>query len=555
MAKSAFISTLSLVRLKLTPYVARHPGKCAGLLVLVFFVVFQRGVLLLGDVWAEGHAIFLGSSTFQHWGVVTAPTTEGYLSILPIFFAKAYVSAGLPIGYVDYYFRAVAVCFTLAVVAFTAAPINRKLIKSDNIRILFGLVVALLLTHLSVFTYINIWYLGFLPLCLIGLNTDALSIRKQIAYTVYGSLIALSKPSILLAPFVIFRAYRTKEYLSNTLILLASLWQTHLLFSAGPEVNRHMYANFANALQALYLGGSVALLKMISIFPSNIFLIVAANIVIVSIFIVLFRTRHWMIASLVLFGYLFSIYSNLLAPGTITNFTAEAIYNNPYKLQRELLINMFLMLAVFLIAERVIIFIRTHRSSHKLFNGSLYLLLAAVFLRLYHPIDTTSSRVTIDIEPFRYGLDLHQPLCVPIAPAPNWSPGTSWFLQYRGGCTFVNFDKATDPMSFKQSLKTSVSFTAPGYEARELKTILVPLKTSSLENGQAILRERASGMLIISNVKASPDGLRYVAFNTAGLPPRTSYEFDMYSAHSFLYAGRFIDGSPIFYAYYIGLPQ
>lgn len=535
--------------------VQRHLYLVTFATLLTFLAIFQRDFFFSATVWAESYTEYLNKILEGDWQDVIASSWEGYVTVLPSFFAKLYVAAHRPLGLIDFYYHYVTILFAVGSLAFLAAPIHRALIKSDITRVLLALALLMTLSHLSSFSFINVWYIGFVPIIFLALNPARLGKAQQVLYVFYAILIAFTKPSIILAPFVAYRAIKTKEYLSNGLILLATFWQTYLLFYATKNGTRNVASDLQTILEVLYAGSGVVVLKLLSIEPTHL-LVVLANIIIVGMFALLYRYHGWKFATVLLCGYLFSIYSNLLAPGTGFILQLDVIYNEQYKLQREILTRAIIILIVFLSVGHVIELVR------KMGRYSKYvvLLLIAIFVlcavRLYHPIDTVSSAVYIDASSFRQSLNNREAVCMPIVPTPTWSAGTNWYFQYKGGCSPKNFDKKPNYASFKTSLAKPVDLHVEGLAGHSIKSLMLLVKNPNDRPSQVVLKDKTSGITMTAFVKpGSLDNLRFVAFNLAGYPEKESYDFELSSLDAPLLLGTFKDtDTPTYYSYYMGSP-
>src|SRR6266567_3643997 len=382
-------ATIGRVYVWCSKKVHKHPIIITLLLIVIYLVIFQRDFITSSDVWAEGYSEYLAKSVSKSFFGAMAPSWEGYLTLIPSLLAKMYVHFfGGYLGYVGYYYRAVVILFTVASVIFIAAPINRKLIKNDYVRIVFSLATLFLLSHVSSFSFINVWYICFVPIILISLNTAKLSNKQQIWYVLLSLLAAFTKPSLILVPFVAYRAVKTKEYVSNGIILLAAFIQTYLTLFRTSDT-RVVTLGIKQLFLAIYLGNGVAPLKILHVHPNQLYVLVA-NLAVLGLFVLLLKKRGVLFTAVIAVGYLFSIYTNLLAPGTQTDFHALAIYNDIYKLQRELMTNFFVLLLVFLNFETMHTYVRSYRKQ-RMYTVPIFLAIASLgFLNLYQHIDTTS---------------------------------------------------------------------------------------------------------------------------------------------------------------------
>jgi hypothetical protein len=534
--------------MKAAHYLAKlgqHPVALAFVLCALYLAFAQSSFLFSGDMWAESYAEFIPKAVDKPAWAIIAPSWEGYLTVLPLFFTKFFYLSLVPLGGIDYFFRAVTVAFAVCCVAFLAAPMHRSIIRQDWLRIALGLAVLMLLSHLSSFSFINIWYIGFLPIMFLGLNQAPLSASRQILYTLYGVAVAFTKPSIILAPFLVYRAFKTKEYVSNGIILAATLVQTYLLFFANQGGARSVALSIGDIIQALYVGGGLSLLKIFSIYPHNAWYLLAANLLLWTCLVVVWRTKGLWIALLVAFAYAFSIYSNLLAPGWQPTFDYQFLYNDTFKLQRAFVTNMVVVTMLFIVIGQ---------ASKRAAKLIIVVLVGAVLAKLYQPIDATSSKAYASAGPFRQSLTDGKPVCMPVAPNPNWAPGTNWYLQFHGGCTYTNFDKQLNIGATSLDLAKPLALHIDGTTDRDLKTVMVVVKMANQQQqGMLSLRDLATGQVFHSAVRPSPDHLRFVAFDLGSLKAVTGYDFELTARGPSMQAVSFVgESGPAFYTYTIG---
>ncbi len=547
--------------LALDAFVRRQPMHAAVILGALYLVVFQRQFVLTGDVWAETHMEYLDEALKHGPEMIFTPGWAGYLSLLPSLLAELYVSLGLPIGYIDVFYKLAIVVFALGCMAACASNTMKGLVENVWLRLALALSMLLLLKDISIFSFINIWYLGFVPLILLCLSTSKLTEKQQLFFAVGGLLLVLTKPSILLLPFVLYRMVRTKEYFSGGVVAAGVVLQTVTMIffdprNAGAAATREI----VTIVKAVFTGGGVELLKMLHVIPTHFVYVVLANALLLGILVIIYRRWGLVRAGLLVFGYAFAVYAYVLAPDAaifsrLTNY--EQIYAYNFKYQREFLVNIFLVISMFLAAMVAWPLIR------KRLPGRVGLVVAGVtaglWLGLLHtPIDVESAGVAASISPFRQSLNTGQSVCVPIPPTPKYFPNANWQYAFNTECHNRNFDRSPDYDSMNISLRDKISFTilndASFDEDRPLKTVYVVVKNLDPKTPAAFkLTEVVSGKEFTGYVPArGREELNFIPVNVASVPMRDEYEFTISSDSDQLRWGRFDTGDVYLYYPYFG---
>ena len=540
-------------------FCSQHPAIVASLLIVTYLLVFQTKLLLYGDTFAEGYTEYLANALIKDWGQIFESSPTGYHSLLPTLFAKAYISAKGPIGYVDYYYRLVTVVMAVGVAGFIASKYNRAIIKSDWQRVLLSLLVVLLLFDRSIFSFINIWYLGYVPLLLIALNKTPLTRLQQIAYSIFGVLIALSKPSIVLIPFLVYRAFKTKEFVSNGLILVAVLLQTYIMFIVKPGgPSPESSVSLTDMIGAMLVGTGTMALKLLQAQPSAL-LIVVMDLLLIAILYLLWKRRGLIIAGLILLGLALSIYAYLLAPdGQLFQSWQgyHSIYDFSFKTQRELPIYFFLLLSAFLILpDRMKLSVKR---VPKPINILLpYMLALVVCILIFRPLGAPPSS---GLEGFRHSLNIRESTCVPLPiPTPPTPPASEaydvgWFFQYYGGCTPENTHQGVNYSDFTHPLSEGIPIEIDGGETQTLKSLQFILIKRDTGSATIKLLDTSSGQVFRAK-RLAKDNLGYVSFNLSGLPPRSTYKFVL-SSNAPVFTTTFQDTNEIVsYPFFIGFPN
>lgn len=497
--------------------------------MLVYFALFQLPFVMSGDIWAEAYMEYLHKALHAGLVSVIMPSWEGYVTLLPSLFTKAYVEFGASLGVIDAYLRAVAVIFTIGSLAVIASPLTRTLLPQLWQRLIVILGLLLTLWHVSAFSFINIWYVGFIPIIVLALSAVKFKIWQQIAYTLFALSVAFTKPSIILAPFIVYRAIRTKEYVSNALILAAVVVQTYLLFFASSNGVRNVVQGTWHIVHDMYVGMGTAILKLVQVAPNDV-TIVCANIGLVLLLVLLILRLGWVRAGLLAFGFAFSVYAYVLAPSADAVrplADATAIFVDHYKIQREMLISMFLVLSLGFLLPHVWRGTRKFVGAWQVPARIVVLFVVGFSLGyIYRPIDVSSHQVAVSIDPFRSTLAMKQPLCMPVAPTPSWSQGTNWFMAYGGGCETIGAFNMNALENLNQPIEDGQLVKIAGHGQHSLMTVMLPVRLAVPHKETTLTLENvATGARFTGKLKADEGAAQFVAFNTSGLAVAELYEF------------------------------
>ncbi len=529
-------------------FVAKHPFWAAVIFCLVYLIILQKAFLFSGDVWAETHMEYLDEAINEKYAKIFEAGWAGYLTILPSLLAKIYIFFDLPTGYIDFYYKAIIVVFTIGCVSFCASKFNQQLIKPFWLRLLLCAALLLLLYDISIFSFINIWYLGFVPLILTALNPGRLSPKQQAVYAVFGLLVVLSKPALLLFPFLLYRGVKSKEYFSNALVGTGVVYQTVIMLFFDP---RNSGATATRDLlviaQAVFTGGAAELFKLFRVVPTNFIYIIAANILLTALLFLVYKKYGALRSGLLAFGYAFSVYAYMLAPDAFLYQGLREfahIYPFSFKYQREFLINVFFVLIFLfaLLAAHSLLKGRVSKTQKKFVNAGGIFVLALLLFRFYTPIDVESAGVAANIEPFRHALNTGQSTCMPIPPTPRYFPHASWVYESNTPlCHARNFELSPDFDHMDISLKQPVTFTIPNDTPYELKTVYLIVRNKSPHRAASLsLIDRSSGMSFSAKIPArKSETINFISVNVAGMPFRTAYEFALSSPNPDLYWGTF----------------
>lgn len=538
-------------------YVTQHPMLVAAGLYVAYFAIFQVRFLLSTDVWAETHMEYVDEAIKQDFWETFTYGWAGYLTFLPSLAAKLYVLSHLPLGYIDVFFQIIIVAFAILATAYLASSFNRSLLRFDAYRILVGLTILLLLHEKSTFSIINVWYLGFVPLVFICLNPSKLSRLKQLWYTLFGVLMALTKPSVFLVPFLVYRAMKTREWLSNVLIAAAAGIQTWVMLTLDPrEAASNATHDLVLILKAVFVGGATELYKLFRIVPESYAYIIIANAVLLGLLILVWRRLGLIRAGLLLLGYGYSVYSYILAPDAVVYSSPDsyqAIYGYNFKIQREYLIYAFLVLIIFFalptlrqLAEQVV----RRPWPRRLVALILGVAACGIVGRLYLPIDVQSAGVAANISSFRNSLNSGQSVCVPLPPTPAYFEHSVWHFDFNTTCVPQNFEFTPDYKHLDVPLQSGVAFSIPNNTEQPIKTVYVVVRNEQPDRPALLtLADRVGGQEYFAVVPArSKEQVNFIPINVAGMPYRPIYRFTLDSDNTHMSWGRFKETGN--YAYY-----
>lgn len=534
-----------------------HPLITAAGIYFIFLLIFQRNFLLSGDVWAETHMEYLQNAIRGKFSTVFTLGWAGYLAVIPSFLVKIFVTLRGPVGYIDYYYQFIIVFFAVSISAYTTNRMNKDILGGYFYRLLFGLGMLMLLHEKSIFTFINVWYVGFVPIILHSLSHRKLSTIKQIMYSIWGILLAVSKPSLILLPFVAYRAYKTREYISNSLIAIAIILQTYLMLFKDPrQTGMNVSHDILLTLKAVFVGAAIEFLKLFRIAPNSLIYLVASTLVLVCLFVIAIKKIGFLRSGLVLFGLLFSVYSYVLAPDS-TVFTSIKSYQDVYyynlKIQREYLIYIFLLILLFISFSYLSDKINAIKSV-KLLKYTTPIIAILIVIRLFIPIDVQSSGTASNIDQFRPAMNAGESVCVPIPPTPAYFPNALW--QFSGNidvCHARNFNLNPDFDNLNSSITSGYNLVVPNDTPFSLKTMYIVIKNNNPHTQtEFTLTDIQSGELYYGHIPARDnEQVNFIAINVSGQPYRKSYNFKL-TGPSNLLVGRFKDNPKLMYYPFFG---
>lgn len=553
---------------KLPPLVSRvldivrkHPFVTTLAASVLYLVIFQSPFITSGDNWAEAwyeyiHGAFVdGKSGFFAVGIA------GYFNFLPKLLSYSYVLLHLPLEYIDYFLRFSVVAFVVACTAFVAHPYNRPLIKSDPIRGVLALALLMCFNHITTFSMINAWYVGFIPIILVSLSSNRFKHElHMVLYAAFALMVTLTKPSIILLPLVLYRAWRHKEYLLGFIISFGIFLQTGLLFFSDylakfPPIAGSLLGKAANTI--LYPG--LLLLKSFGINPSFLAVIVLATLALLGVTYVVSRKIGLVPAVLLVVVMFGASYAALYAPDSpapsvITHH--QALFADDQKLQREVMVRMLALILLFIAAGVGYECWKNVR----LVRPATVAMSALLLMLLFRPIDVTSAAVVTDLKPFRNELQSRTIDCVPIAPNALWGVTDKstftypWYFERSayGTCGRTNYGQSFHRSSFTVKANETKQIIIELEKPYALTAMSFPVRLSSPRDTTTLmLTEVETGKQFIANVAPRQfDTMANPVFNLSGAGKSTSHHFTLTSSNPNVYTGTFDNDIPLEFTYY-----
>jgi len=590
----------AILRIVSSQFLSDHRGAllyavCVALLSL-YMLVFQSGFTLTGDTWAEAYPEYVNDVLTKDPSDIVDSSWAGYLTIVPSFLTQIYISSPLPLGEIDYYFRAITVLFAVLCCSFIAHTFNRQFIKSDLLRIFLAFLTLVSICHVSGLAFINVWYAGFIVIILICAGSRQLSPPKELLFVLFALLICLSKPSLIVLPFVAYRLARqldvpqlvkaayesvtssrrvlvqkelalkalrrhTYGVIDSILISLAITYETFLtVFGKNGFSSGSVQAGpFAILLDTL-LGSGTILLKSLSLPAPHVSAIVLATVAVLVLFVSLFR-RSKLLALTLGACLAFGLYLHLYSPdNTLNNVWSSFgdLYSDQTKLQRELLPTFILLFVLFM---NISFLLGSKYLARKTWlRRSLSPILIVSFALIAQPWNSiitaeNSHLYSVDIDNYRSSLNVSQPVCMPVAPTVFLDRSAGWFFQYRGGCYQLTASKVFSTDSFVDPLKNGVtSIYLEGDSKSELKTVILPIKSPPMTHGTIQISDTATANTYTSRIRSMPSEYQQISFNVAGLSSsEAGYSFVIESTLGpDTRLARDDNGDPVTYGLYIG---
>lgn len=551
----------------------RHPYVLTFVSLLLYLIIFQPGFVFSGDSWAETFYEYVygaatgGKEAFFHVGIA------GYFNFLPKLFSYGYILLGAPMQYVDYFLRIVVILYAVACISFIAHPYNRHLIKNDLLRILLAFATLLTFYHISSFSLINVWYVGFIPIILVSLHPKRFVHEwQEVLYATFAVSVCLTKPSVVVLPLIIYRMVRHREFLLGSIISFAVALQTLLFFTSSYYeqfagiYNQHI-GFFEKIISTLLYPGVLAL-KLYQINPPSIIVVAASTVLLGGLFLLLIRIRGLLQALLIGLTLCIASYTAIYPPDTppfsvVSGFAA--IFSDEMKLQREVLISFVVIFVLFVASGYLVEKYRPRWANPLLVKTGIVAFLVVLTAMSFRSIDTQSAKLHVNIDPFRSSLAKQSAICMPIPPTPSWYPkGTQvygWYYESYGlgTCGKTNYDKTIDYGSFnKQLIKNGRAILITNQHDHLLKTIYIPVFNPRPDAASTlVLKNEDTGKTYEAPIesKKTDDHLTYVAFNLDGDEVvRHTYHLTLTEKgtnQSKLSTGTFTDKSIALYSYFL----
>jgi hypothetical protein len=548
----------------------KWPHFYTAVLCLLYLASFQTSFLFSGDTWAEAFYEYVKFALQGQWEEFFRLGIAGYFNFLPKILSFTYILNGFPLDQVDYFFRISVVMFAISCVSFIAHPFNHSLIKNDWLRVIMAIMTLNLLYHVSAFSFINVWYIGFIPIILITLNPNKIYREwKQVLYAAFAVAVCLTKPSLILAPLVIYRMVRLREWLLGFIILLAITVQTALFLTSEYYLQAQVdQADVVTRLTSLFYGAGVTVFKTFDVYPPHIFFVaIAAMLLASALFVVYINKRRLQAVMLALVFGLF-LYIYLYAPDALLNVN-EANYlqqfNDISKLQRELIPSFLVLVPFFMCADILIDSFGRQRAFR--FNKAWLVIIPMALLAMwqYRPIDALSNKVYMNIDPFRSSLKNHESTCMPVPPTPTWGmnaePNSSWLYEHYGICASRNTKLKFDYDSFDRPIGEQFDFSIANHLDLQIKSILIPIANPApVETRTLMLKNIDTNKTYTAQVtgKSNNEAVSFVLFNLAKEGNRSVYNFrlsEQNTASSTLKTGYFKQGGLAYYAYFMPNPN
>ena len=534
-------------------------------LLTLYFLIFQFNFVFSGDSWAEAFPEYVNDALTLTWTEIFSSGWAGYLTVIPATLTNIYIWVGLPLSSIDFYFRIITLIFTIFSIAFIAHPINRSLIKNDLIRVFIAFLLVLSFRHISALAFINIWYVGFFVIILVSLTKQNFTKKLyEWLYTAFAVLVALSKTSLVVIPFVLYRTIVKKKYISGALIISAAILQTLLTIFAdtgygGEDINFSIIDIIVNG----FLSIGILTFKIIQVTPPSIVAVMLMSLAIIAMGVYLAYAKQFKQTVLIFFGLALSIYLHVFAPDN--NFASLwtnylDLYSDAGKYQREFLINFFILLIVGMFCSSLII---SSKGKSKKAVITLVCLLGLVGLITVNPlnkIDITSAPVQTGMaSSFKTSLDINESVCVPVPPTPGWVYKARWFFQFRGGCYSntpqlpINYSSFNTPIT-KEGTPLWINATSKD----ELKTVVVAIDVDENFIGDVTLTDVSINKSFTQTVASKDGGIQFVSFNTTALGPRdAAYSLRLtYDGQRPIHTGTFENtNDTVMYHYFMGYPN
>lgn len=536
-----------------------------ALLCVVYLCILQFPFVSSGDAWAEAFYEYVHGALVSGWQSFFQPGIAGYYNFLPKLLSYPYVILGLPLDKIDYFFRFGIIIFTVACVSFIAHPYNRTVIKNDGLRVSLSLLALMTLTHISTFSMINVWYVGFIPIILISLSDNRFKNEfPQILYAVFALAVCFTKPSIILLPLVWYRMIRHKEYLLGFIITFAIALQSLLLLSSAFYASQaHPAASsLLTKTSSMFLYPGLLLLKTLKIEPHRLAAVILASLLLYVIVLFALKRLGAIRASVLTMSTGITLYTTLFPPdvplGAVrTNF--HALFRDVNKLQRDVVLQFLLMFVIILAIDLLVL--NAAKTRQRAYTYAGYSACIVIAFCTFRPIDVTAAGSYVNIDPFRNDLHARTVKCMPITPTALWGtnyeiPAVTypWYFESApyGSCGRSNYSKIIDQQTFNLPLSKTPVLAIQLERAFPMRSLAIPLRTTSRSTTATItLKDLDTGNSYVAQIdKRQNDTMTYVIFNINGSSTEDHYRYRITSSNPGVYSGKFTDGSVANFMYY-----
>jgi hypothetical protein len=380
--------------------------------------------------------------------------------------------------------------------------------------------------------------------------------------------VCFSKPSLVLLPLVLFRAWRHKEYLLGFILSFSIGLQTLLFLTSSYFLRLPDQASIPilEKILSIVLYPGMVLLKILHAPTPTFFIVMCVSAMIVLLYISLTRILGWRVSVVLGTTVGLLVYTSLFSPDSPMPslfHNLNTLYTDTSKLQRDILLQALLLLLLFVGYYHFVVILKK-RFAIKIFQANaIYLVAPFVFLLLlYRPIDVSSAGLALNnLQQFKGDLRKVTADCMPISPTPLWytyagtsTPTYGWYFESHsyGTCGRSNYIKVIDPNSFVSKLDKPLSISIGLDQPHEMRAIALAVRTPNAKDSPVLrLENTVTHKTYIAKISPRQnDTMAYVVFNITGDPPAASYLYLLSSDNPAVTTGKFTDNTLMHYAYY-----
>lgn len=512
----------------------KHPYLWSVTVSVLYMSICQYSFISNGDAWAESFAEYLDESIRKGWDEVFRQNWAGYFTLLPSLISKTFVTLNGPIGFADYYYRIIVVLFTIFTCSIISLKYFRNFIEQDILRILLSLSSIVIISDLTSFSLINIWYLGYVPIIIYCLTPKKSSTKLDVFMGIFGLLISLSKPFIFIIPFYIYRLLKTKQYFGAGLALAGALMQSYqIIFNDQRGLVDNANIDIKQTIFGVIIGAGTSTIKLMGINSATYITLLVALFILLAIALLLWKAKGFLVCTLIIGLFLFAVYTYVLSPDGWAYFGPKEInqtLNFNLKRQREILINASLLIAVFAIASyyyKKKYVLLGYRINFKFISLSILIIFICI---IHKPIDATSAGVSNKpLSMFRNQLNAGTPTCVPLAPNVFFFINATWSFGYKGTChTLTNDTNLFKPNTLKISYNLGdglVTYDAKYFRLDQynLQAIVVPINYKGKYECSAYLKNINDDKVYETQILKNKNEPQLITFNTSGMNTSEKY--------------------------------